>query len=92
MSDQSRKQGVVIVWKQDRNFGIIQVGGPASLERYFLHTRFIRSGTACPTVGQTVRFEVSPEAPRKETELRTAIRVDVIVDPSAEKAQTPAVA
>jgi len=92
MSDQSRKQGVVIVWKQDRNFGIIQVGGPASLERYFLHTRFIRSGTACPTVGQTVRIEVSPEAPRKETELRTAIRVDVIVDPSAEKAQTPAVA
>jgi cold shock CspA family protein len=80
MSNQMRKQGVITLWKQDRNFGIIQVGGPDSLEKYFMHIRFVRSGTARPVVGQTVHFEVSPEAPRKEGELVAAIRIDVVVD------------
>jgi hypothetical protein len=81
MSNQERKKGVLILWKKDRGFGIIQVGGPASLEKYFLHTKFIRSGTACPEIGQTVYFEISPEPPRKENELSAAIRVDIVVEP-----------
>jgi cold shock CspA family protein len=74
-----RKQGEIISWWQDRGFGILQVGGPDSLEKYFLHTKFIRSGTARPTVGQTVHFEISPEPPRKENQLPAAIRVDIVV-------------
>ena len=74
-----RKQGQIATWIRERHCGIIQVGGVESLERYFTHTKFIRSGTAVPKTGQTVFFDVSPELPRKEGMLPVAIRVDVVV-------------
>jgi cold shock CspA family protein len=78
-----RKQGVVVKFSPERGIGIIQVGGPDSLERYFLHTKFIRSGTARPKVGQPATFEVSPEPPRAEGYSPAAIRVDIIIDSPA---------
>jgi hypothetical protein len=78
-----RKTGVILTWKKDRNFGIIQVGGRESLEKYFLAEKFIRSGTAVPKVGMTVVFEVSPIPPRAVDFLPNAIRADVIVPKEA---------
>jgi cold shock CspA family protein len=75
---QPRKQGTVVCFYPNRRFGQIRIGGPESLDRYFLHDRFIRSGTAVPQVGQEVTFEVSPEPPRAEGHYPTAIRVDVL--------------
>ena len=80
MSNQERKQGTIVLFKQDKGFGVIRVGGPESLERFFLHTKYIRSGTAIPKPGQTVFFDISPERPRKEGQLPLAIRVDVVVE------------
>ncbi len=80
-----KKEGVVVVWT--KNWGVIQCGGVESLDRYFLHTRFIRSGTARPKVGQTVLFDVSPETPRKDHLYPAAIRADVIVEPVAPKSE-----
>ena len=80
-----KKEGVVVVWTN--NWGVVQCGGVESLDRYFLHTRFIRSGTAKPKVGQTVVFEVSPAPPKKDHLYPAAIRADVIVEPVAPKSE-----
>lgn len=80
MSNQQRKQGVVVLWSKSKGFGILQCGGDSSLERYFAHTKFIRSGVAHPTPGQKATFEVSDEPIRREGDLPCAIRIDVIVD------------
>lgn len=79
-----RKVGVVLTWKKEKSFGIIQVGGRESLEKYFLAEKFIRSGTAVPKVGMTVIFDVSPTPPRAVDFLPNAIRADVIVPESKE--------
>jgi hypothetical protein len=67
-----------IIWKPS---GWIDPEKLDELDRYFLHTRFIRSGTASPKVGQRVRFEVRPEIPRKEGQFPSAFRADIIVIP-----------
>ena len=80
MSDQKRKQGLVVRFNRDKGIGVIQVGGVESVERYFLHTKFIRSGTALPKPGQTAFFEVSPEPVRGDGYLPLAIKVDIITE------------
>jgi cold shock CspA family protein len=73
-----RKLGVIRSWHQERGFGIVRVGPPSSLEKYFLHVSAIQSGTATPEVGMTVEFEVS-DKPAKENQLRQAVRADIII-------------
>jgi cold shock CspA family protein len=72
-----RKSGVIRSWRQERGFGVIRVGSPSSLEKYYLHVSKIRSGTAEPAVGMEVFFDVA-EALVPDG-LPQAIRVDVIV-------------
>jgi cold shock CspA family protein len=76
MQEQSRKTGVIRSWTEARGFGIVRVGGPESLERYFLHVSNIRSGTAIPKPGMGVEFELS-DKPAEEGKLRQAIRADI---------------
>jgi cold shock CspA family protein len=73
-----RKVGTLRSWNE-RGFGIIRVGPPSSLERYFLHVNQIRSGTATPAAGSIVHFDVSDKPIRKEGDLPQAIRADIIV-------------
>ena len=73
----SQKFGTVRSWHEDRGFGIVQ--GIARLERYFLHATQIIEGPESPSVGDCVRFEVSPS--RKPGALPQAINAVV----SAEK-------
>jgi hypothetical protein len=80
-----RKSGVIRSWRQERGFGVIRVGSPSSLEKYYLHVSKIRSGTAEPAVGMEVYFDVAdalvPDG------LPQAIRADIIVQeeqPSAD--------
>lgn len=73
-----RKVGTVFIARPERGFYLVRVGPPSSLEKYFLHTKFIRSGTATPVVGQTVEFEVGPV--RRPGELPQCFHADVILD------------
>jgi cold shock CspA family protein len=79
-----RKSGIICKWNEQRGFGIIRVGPTNSLERFYLHISKIRSGTAEPTVGQEVFFDVAdalvPDG------LPQAIRADIIVpdEPASE--------
>ena len=73
----ARKTGVLRSWHPQRAFGIIKVGPESSLERYFLHFRAIRSGTATPVPGMSVEFEPGPT--RKEGDLPQALRADIII-------------
>jgi cold shock CspA family protein len=75
---QKNKVGVVVSWNAQRAFGLIRVGDPSSLERYFLHVSKIRSGTATPKPGMRVSFEVSPK-PVKEGQLLQAMNADIDV-------------
>ncbi|MGC1415558.1 MAG: hypothetical protein WA817_09770 [Candidatus Acidiferrum sp.] len=75
-----RKRGIVTRFSPKHRIGVIQVGGPESLERYFLHEKFIRSGTARPQVGQEAIFDVSPEPVKGEGYFPAAIRVDILVE------------
>jgi hypothetical protein len=54
------------------------------LERYFLHVSKIRSGTATPSVGMEVVFDVS-DKPIREGDLPMAIRADILL-PEPEQA------
>ena len=72
-----RKFGVINSFNS-RGFGVIRVGPQSSLERYYLHVSKIRSGTATPTTGMEVFFDVSDE-PVLEGRLPQALRADVIV-------------
>jgi len=73
------KVGVINNWNDPRGFGIVRVGDRCSLERYFLHISRIKSGTAMPTAGMTVRFKVSPKAPA-EGQLPAAIEAHIDVN------------
>jgi cold shock CspA family protein len=75
---QEIKVGVVSSWNGQKAFGVIRVGPPSSLERYFLHVSKIRSGTATPEPGMRVSFEVSPK-PVSEGQLSQAMRADIDV-------------
>jgi cold shock CspA family protein len=74
-----RKTATVILWKKDRGFGVLRVGPESSLERYFLHFSHIRTGTATPSIGMTVEFEIDELKKVDEGKLPAAIRADVIV-------------
>jgi hypothetical protein len=80
-----RKIGVVQIASK-RGFSILRVGPESSLERYFLHVSKIRSGTATPSVGMEVVFDVS-DKPIREGDLPMAIRADVLLP---EPQQAPA--
>ena len=80
-----KKTGVIRSWNSVKGFGIIQVGGPASLERYFLHVATIKTGTALPLPGMEVHFDVSTQAVL-EDQLPKAINADVIVPTDTTKA------
>jgi hypothetical protein len=73
-----RKVGTVFIARPERGFYLVRVGPPSSLEKYFLHTKFIRSGTATPAVGMSVEFEPGPI--RREGELPQAFHADVTLD------------
>lgn len=73
-----RKTGIIRSWNDKRGFGVIRVGDASSLEKYFLHISGIRSGTATPTAGMSVEFEVRPIAVR-EDQLPQAYRADIIL-------------
>jgi cold shock CspA family protein len=77
-----RKIGVIRSWNEPRGFGIVRIGPPSSLEKYFLHVSQIRTGTGSPTVGMVVHFEVSIK-PVREGDLPAAINADVDVAPLA---------
>jgi hypothetical protein len=79
-----KKQGVIRTWKKDKGWGIIVVGGEASLERYFLHFCNIRSGSAQPPVGSVCYFEVSDKPVTREGDLPKAVRVDIILPDAIE--------
>jgi cold shock CspA family protein len=79
MQHQEKKIGVLRSWNEQRGFGIIRVGDQSSLEKYFLHVSQIRSGTATPSAGMTVCFDVS-EKPAEKERLRKAINADIDVD------------
>ena len=82
-----RKIGVVLI-ASNRGFCILRVGPESSLERYYLHVSKIRSGTATPSVGMEVIFDVS-DKPVKDGQLPQALRADVIVDPEPENVTAP---
>ena len=77
-----KKSGVLRSWNENRGFGIIRVGPPSSLERYFLHVSQIVSGTATPAVGSDVYFEIS-DKPIKKGDLPQAISADIVESQSA---------
>jgi hypothetical protein len=54
-----RKTGTVVYASPGAQWWTVQVGGPASLEIYFLHRTFIKEGTECG-VGYVVEFTVGP--------------------------------
>jgi len=72
------KVGIIRSWNVVRGYGVIQCGGYESLERYWLHVSKIRSGTAAPKRGMTVRFEVSA-CPVPDGHFPRAIKADVDV-------------
>jgi cold shock CspA family protein len=82
MSD--RKVGVVRSWNQTRGFGILRVGPESSLELYFAHINQVRSGTATPSVGMEVYFQVDERSVGIDGKLPKAIRIDFIVPEEAE--------
>lgn len=79
MQNPEKKRGVLRSWHEDRGFGIIRVGPPSSLEKYFLHVSRIVSGTASPTAGMEVLFLVSQKTPT-QGQLRAAEEADIIVN------------
>jgi hypothetical protein len=81
LNQQLKKRGVLRSWHEDRGFGVVRVGPPSSLEKYFLHVSKIISGTGSPTAGMEVLFLVS-SAPATEGKLRAAIDAEIIVEPS----------
>jgi hypothetical protein len=82
----NRLQGVVNSWHEEKCWGTIRVGSKSSLERYWLHQKFIRSGTATPAPGMECFFEVDESTVGIEGKLPKAIRVDIIVPDVAEEA------
>jgi cold shock CspA family protein len=78
MQNHDKKVGVIRSWHENRGFGIVRIGGPESLEKYFLHVSQIRSGTAMPETGMTVRFNISSK-PVKDGQLPQAIDADIEV-------------
>lgn len=54
-----RKQGTVVFASPGAQWWTVQVGGPTSLEVYFLHRTFIKQGTQCG-VGTVVEFTAGP--------------------------------
>jgi hypothetical protein len=73
-----KKRGVLRSWHEDRGFGVVRVGPPSSLEKYFLHVSKIISGTGSPTAGMEVLFLVSP-TPATEGKLRAAVEAEIIL-------------
>ena len=81
MQDQQnkeRKTGIIRSWHEQRGFGIVRVGPPTSLEKYFLHVSNIRKGIATPSVGMVLTFEVS-DTPVEEGKLPRAVCADIDV-------------
>jgi cold shock CspA family protein len=78
MQTQEKKVGVIRSWNEPRGFGIVRIGPPSSLEKYFLHVSQIRTGTGSPVAGMTVYFEVSSK-PVREGDLPAAVNADVDV-------------
>jgi cold shock CspA family protein len=78
MQEQKEKIGIIRSWTESRGFGIIRIGGPESLEKYFLHISQIRSGTGLPKPGMIVRFEIG-DLPVKEGQLPPAVRAHIEV-------------
>lgn len=79
MQDQEKKVGVIRSWHESRGFGIVRVGPPTSLEKYFLHVSQILSGTAIPLPGMAVRFHVCTTLP-KPGQLPQATEADIDVN------------
>jgi hypothetical protein len=75
-----RKQSQVFNSKKDRSFGFIRLGNSASLEKYFLMAKYIRSVTAESSVGDTVFFDLSALPSRKDGEVRMAINADIQIE------------
>ena len=73
-----RKSGIIRSWHEKRGFGIVRVGPPSSLEKYFLHVSSIRTGTATPETGWAVEFEIGSK-PVPAGQLPQAICADIIV-------------
>ena len=73
--NKARKTGIIRSWHEQRGFGVIRVGPPTSLEKYFLHVSNIRRGSATPNVGSALTFEVS-DTPVEEGKLPRALRAD----------------
>jgi cold shock CspA family protein len=71
-----RKVGLLRSWNEARGFGIVRVGPPSSLERYFLHISRIRTGTATPAVNAIVHFDVSTKLV-EDGKLQQAINADI---------------
>jgi len=71
-----KKAGVIRSWNEARGFGIIRVGPPSSLEKYFLHVSQIRTGTASPLAGMAVTFVVG-SGPVKPGQLPQALDADI---------------
>ena len=59
-----RKIGIV-VYASQKGWWLIRVGPPQSLETYFMHRNFVRSGTMCD-VGMEVEFDAGPQRTAKE--------------------------
>jgi len=74
--NKARKTGIIRSWHEQRGFGVVRVGPPTSLEKYFLHCSDIRKGIATPLVGMILTFEIS-DKPVEEGRLPRAIRADI---------------
>jgi cold shock CspA family protein len=74
-----RKRGLLRSWNDAKGYGVIRVGPPSSLEKYWLHVSNIQSGTGAPTVGMEVEFEVGEKPVNKVVTLMPAIKADIIL-------------
>lgn len=79
-----KKRGVLRSWHESRGFGVVRVGPPSSLEKYFLHVSRIVAGTACPTVGMEVLFFVSKK-PTAQGQLPAAEDAEIILNDGGAK-------
>jgi cold shock CspA family protein len=82
-----RKSGIIRSWQEKRGFGIIRVGPPSSLEKYFLHVSNIRTGTATPEIGWAVEFEMGSK-PVPDGQLPQAVRADIVVPEAFQETST----
>lgn len=85
MEIQEKKVGVIRSWNESRGFGIVRVGPTSSLEKYFLHISQIRTGTASPLAGMSVRF-IASNVPVKPGQLPQAFdaHIDIGSTPSVD--------